>query len=145
MIARNSAMPSPFSEDDTTISDIDSSEEGTDLGPDSTDLGPDMDGGITEPENDKTRLDLSPAPQRDPDTIIEGDPDATNTEVSVVSPDLTLVDRKAAPEFHAGADNTILDSATLETIIPESTMSEPMPRGLDAIDDLTIVPTDNNE
>ena len=106
-----------------------------------------------EQDNDHTRLDVSPAPERDPDTIIEGDQGDTRTSISAVAPDLTVVDRVAAPEtateIQAIDDNTVLESSSIEHTIPEGTLADIMPAGMDGadpgIDDLTIVPTDSSE
>ncbi len=109
--------------------------------------------GEAEQDSDNTRLDVSPAPGRDPDTIIEEDLGDTSTQISAVAPDLTVVDRVAAPEtateIQAIDDNTVLESSSIEHTIPEGTLADIMPVGMDGtesgIDELTIVPTDSSE
>lgn len=112
-------------------------------------------------ENDfeSTRLDIDAAPERDPDTVLEPDDHGTRTEISAAAPDLTLVDRQAAPEAPAEAaaefqpvpENTVLDSSTIENTIPEGSISDAMRQARDvgrkaqSIDELTIVPSDTTD
>lgn len=115
----------------------------------------DADDSIGQDEN--TRLDLTPAPDRDPDTILEEDVDATRTDIAAASPDMTVVDRVAAPEtsteINAIGENTVLDSSSIEHTIPEGTLADILPPGLggasggseSSIDDLTLVPSDTTE
>ena len=114
-------------------------------------------------QEDNTRIDVAPAPDRDPDTIIEEDPmedeEPTRTDIATGTPDMTVVDRAAAPdtstEVSAIGERTTLDSGSIEYTIPEATLADILPPGVGgatgqngaeaSVDDLTIVPSDTNE
>jgi segregation and condensation protein B len=116
-------------------------------------------GDTIETNIDNTRLDVNAAPDRDPDTILEPSDEGTSTEISAASPDLTVVDRAAAPEtsteVNAIGENSVLDSSSIEHTIPEATMADILPIGHEgaagqhasemAIDELTIVPSDSTD
>ena len=111
-------------------------------------------GDTIENDYDNTRLDIEAAPTRDPDTILEPDDHGTRTEIAAAVPDLTLVDRPAAPEdpteVQGVPENTVLESSTIENTIPEGSIGDVLQRherghNQHSIDELTIVPTDSTD
>jgi segregation and condensation protein B len=115
-------------------------------------------------DEDATRLDVSPAPEkepeRDPDTLLEYDRAATDTEIatSMPVPDATVVDRMPDAQPSSASD---FDMATEINPVPDATMPDLMEEGLDGlteqniapgdliaeqgIDELTIVPSDSTD